>query len=396
MTYNVLWLDDDHNKPVFIPFKVTASKKMLNVTYCEFSDDFLMNLKNGNCWDAVIIDIIGKKNKDYSESDKGFIESFMKITKDSPGLLRFIFSGQESILKHDGHIIKDIVSANPADYSKVLIYDKADGVDKLLNDLINAIEGNPFRKIQIKYQNVFDAFTSQNIGTEGVRELTEILADIHLDKPLINDKLYFTQIRIILEYVFRAANRIGLLCDACIDKEGHVNLTDASRFLAGLPTRVQRINYQCSKTHFPPILADNIKNLLRITGGASHSSDVNYDDQINLVSYKSYIETPYLLYSLAFIICDLIIWFKNYAYQNNDIEYNKSLWEVVSKESTNYVGEIKQDNENNYFCGVYLLPYQKVNSEFSIGDKIEILSSEDNNRRTKELYPKYTNKFRLL
>lgn len=252
MIYNVLWLDDDYNKPVFIPFKVTASKKNLNVTYCEFSDDFLMNLRNGNCWDAVIIDIIGKKNKDYSESDKGFIESFMKITKDSPSLLRFIFSGQESILKHDGHI-KDIVSANPADYSKVLIYDKADGVDKLLNDLVNAIEGNPFRKIQIKYQNVFDAFTNQYIGIEGIRELTEILIDINLDKPLMNDKLYFTQLRIILEYVFRAANRIGLLCDVCIGTDGKINLTDASRFLAGLPTMVQGINYQCSKMHFGTI-----------------------------------------------------------------------------------------------------------------------------------------------
>lgn len=395
MIYNILWLDDDHNKPVFIPFKVTASKKMLNVTYCEFSDDFLMNLRNGNCWDAVIIDIIGKKNKDYSESDKGFIESFMKITKDSPSLLRFIFSGQESILKHDGHI-KDIVSANPADYSKDLIYDKADGVDKLLKDLVNAIEGNPFRKIQIKYQNVFDAFTDQYIGTEGIRELTEILIDINLDKPLMNDKLYFTQLRIILEYVFRAANRIGLLCDVCIDKEGHVNLTDASRFLAGLPTRVQGINYQSSKTHFPRILADNIKNLLYITGGASHSSDVKYDDQINLVSYKSYIETPYFLYSLAFIICDLIIWFKDYTDQNNDIEYNKSLWDVVSKESTNYVGEIEQDSENNYFCGKFSLPFMKVSNGFTIGDKIEIIDYEDNTSRTKELYPKFSKKFRRV
>lgn len=395
MIYNILWLDDDHNKPVFIPFKVTASKKMLNVTYCEFSDDFLMNLRNGNCWDAVIIDIIGKKNKDYSESDKGFIESFMKITKDSPSLLRFIFSGQESILKHDGHI-KDIVSANTADYSKDLIYDKADGVDKLLNDLVNAIEGNPFRKIQIKYQNVFDAFTNQYIGNEGILELTEILVDINSDKPTINDKPYFTQLRIILEYVFRAANRIGLLCDVCIGKDGKVNLTDASRFLAGLPTMVQGINYQCSKTHFPRILADNIRNLLYITGGASHSIDAKYDDQINLELYKSYIETPYLLYSLAFIICDLIIWFKNYVDQNNDIEYNKSLWEVVSKESTNYVGEIEQDNEKNYFCGKFSLPFRKVSNGYTIGDKIEIMDYEDNTSRTKELYSKFSNKFRRV
>lgn len=392
MTYNVLWLDDDHNKPVFLPFKVTASKKKLNVTYCEFSDDFLINLGNGNCWDAVIIDVIGKKSKDFSESDKGFIETFLRLTKDSPSLLRFIFSGQDSILNNEGYI-KDIVSANPAEYSKVLIYDKTDGVESLLNDVIRAIEENPLRKIQIKYQNVFEVFTKKYIGSEGMRELVEILIDINLNKPLINDKPYFTQIRIILEYVFRAANRIGLLCDVCIGADGKINLTDSSRFLAGLPTRVQRINYQCSKTHFPPILADNVKNLLRITGGASHSSDVKFDDQINLVSYKSYIETPYLLYNLAFIICDLIIWFKNYADQNDDVEYNKSLWEVASNESTNYVGVIEQDNDNNYFCGIYLLSYLKVNTGFTVGDKIEIKDYDDNASGTKELYPRFSKKF---
>lgn len=395
MIYNVLWLDDDHNKPVFLPFKVTASKKKLNVTYCEFSDDFLINLGNGSCWDAVIIDVIGKKSKDFSESDKGFIETFLRLTKDSPSLLRFIFSGQDSILNNEGYI-KDILSANPAEYSKVLIYDKTDGVESLLNDIIRAIEDNPLRKIQIKYRNVFEVFSKQYIGSEGMRELAEILIDINSDKPFINDKPYFTQLRIILEYVFRAANRIGLLCDGCIDKNGKVNLTDASRFLAGMPTMVQGINYRCSKSHFPRILADNIKNLLYVTGGASHSSDVKYDDQTNLVLYKSYTETPYLLYGLAFIICDLIVWFKSYSDQNNNIEHNQSLWEIVSKETTNFIGEIEQDKEDNYFCGKYSLPYKKVNSGFSIGDMIEILDYEDNNSRLKELYPKFAKRFRRI
>lgn len=43
-----------------------------------------------------------------------------------------------------------------------------------------------------------------------------------------------------------------------------------------------------------------------------------------------------------------------------------------------YSGIIEQDAEGNYFCGEYLLDYQRVASDFKLGDKITIKSVIEN------------------
>jgi hypothetical protein len=145
---------------------------------------------------------------------------------------------------------------------------------------------------------------------------------------IFEDQLFFTQLRIILEHLFRKANAVGLLHDECVQKNGNqVNLTESSLFLSGKDTR--HLNVTCSVAHFPKVIAENIKNIIHITGAASHTSQVDVTKNMDIQEYRMNIKTPYLLYSLAFQIMDTLIWFDGYSKINNDIEVNKSNWKFI-------------------------------------------------------------------
>ncbi|MFW6210723.1 MAG: hypothetical protein ACOC4H_01240, partial [bacterium] len=119
---------------------------------------------------------------------------------------------------------------------------------------------------------------------------------------------------------------IGLLHDKCIPG-GAVNLTDSSYFLAGQDTKHCKVS--CSKTHFPKIIANAVKNILFITGGASHTTEADPNENINVQEYREIIQTPYLLFSLTFQLMDVLIWFNEYRKQNPDYRLNKNLWEDI-------------------------------------------------------------------
>lgn len=103
--------------------------------------------------------------------------------------------------------------------------------------------------------------------------------------------------------MFRDANKRGLLHDKCIDEKRKVNLTESSLFMAGKPTKY--LDVYCDIPHFPPIIAANVKSMLEITRGASHTTEPDEKELINLQAYWEQVNTPYLLYSLTFMLCDI-------------------------------------------------------------------------------------------
>ncbi|PZR23634.1 MAG: hypothetical protein DI539_02375 [Flavobacterium psychrophilum] len=60
-------------------------------------------------------------------------------------------------------------------------------------------------------------------------------------------------------------------------------------------------------------------------------------------------------------------------------------------------GLIEKDENGNYFCGQYLLDYQRVEKDFKIGDKITIKSVIDNpSDKSAEQYPQKSRDFFLF
>jgi hypothetical protein len=232
----------------------------------------------------------------------------------------FILSGQISFTKQINPYAKA--------YKDNKVYDKTkeEDIESLWDDLKMAADLQLDTQIQYEFAKVFEVCNPNYIGDDAKRPLLQILKSVREPLSEFDDKLYFTQIRIILESMFRAANKTGLLHDNCI-KVGKVNLTESSLFLSGEPTKYAGV--KCSKSHFSKIISDQVKSILFITGAASHTVDAEISNNINLEEYRKTLATPYLLYSLTFQVMDILVWFKKYVDQNSDKEVNKTSWEAI-------------------------------------------------------------------
>ena len=243
------------------------------------------------------------------------------------------------------------------------------------------------RKIT-KYKKVFD-ICEKHFNPEIKKNLIKILLSVKNPTQTFDDELYFTQIRIILESLFRIANKAGLLHDKCIDNSGKVNLTEASLFLSGLPTN--HLNVSCATAHFTKIISDTVKNILFITGAASHTTDPDIKKNVNIQEYRKIVNTPYLLYSLCFQLIDLIIWFDDYLKTNNDPLKNKSLWiEIVSAKEGDWIsGTVLRIAENGYGTfqpddgsGAITIPPQMItDNNLKEKQQIKIIIEIKNNKK---------------
>lgn len=206
-------------------------------------------------------------------------------------------------------------------------YVKARDNQKLFDDIKEKVTNSEVYVIQSSYPDVF-RICDEYFDASVKKTLTEILVGIKNPKAVFNDGVYFTQVRLILESLFRVANKKGLLHDACLPN-GKVNLTESSLFLSGLETKYLKV--KCTVPHFSKIIADNVKNILFVTGAASHTNEPGVDNKRNFQAHKRMVNTPYLLYGLTFQLMDILVWFDSYLMTKGDIEQNKSLWASMVK-----------------------------------------------------------------
>ena len=75
----------------------------------------------------------------------------------------------------------------------------------------------------------------------------------------------------------------------------------------------------------PPLIEENVRFIKDVTNPGSHS-DKSTSEGIKLQKYLQYMNTPYLLYSTAYLMCDVIIWFGKYSREYPNKEENKKLW----------------------------------------------------------------------
>ena len=164
-------------------------------------------------------------------------------------------------------------------------------------------------------------------------------------------------------------------------------------FLSGEKTKY--LGVLSEKAHFPKILSESIKNLIFISGAASHTADVKPEENMDYQNYRELINTPYLLYQLTFTVCDLIIWYETYSKTNSNVENNKSYWKEFE---SRIVGTLDIDEDRNYFFEEYYFNTGFINDRgYNKGDLIEITGYTDNNNyNTKNKYPKFANKFKKL
>lgn len=330
MDISVLWLDDEFDsealKSTFI-----RMEKHFRLIKCYTKDEFLDKIESEQ-WDAIVLDVL-----DTNGRDSGFqtaVRRILKGYKDEPW---FVFSGQENVIKKESNIQIMLAEEDCHREYADIIYVKSEHNDKLIEDIkavvCNKTEWQARNAVRGKFRMALSSFNL--IGNTSKEPFFDILMSIEGYKE-IDHKVYYTPLRIVLEWIFRHANKIGLLHDKCVN--GKVNLTESSLFMAGKPTKY--LGVYCNIAHFPKIIADNVKNLLEITGGASHTAEPDENELVNLQAYWEQVKTPYLLYSLTFMLCDILIWYKEYADKHIDYANNLSFWKEIVQNETQLTGKI--------------------------------------------------------
>lgn len=385
--YKVLWIDDEPEKQeAFFEF---AELNDIVLTNFKTSRTGIIELeKRINFYDAVILDAkVFNESEDEVAKLTGLHNSIKEINRLSAirVIPYFVFSGQPDVI--DNEAIQELLG-------DLKIYRKGSDNDALLSDVKEAADKQIETQIRHDHKKVFDAV--EGFDPEVSKTLLKILIAIKTGDNNFDDQQQFTQIRIILEWLFRNANKFGLLHDNCLPK-GQVNLTDSSLFLSGMDTK--HCGVRSSIRHFPKLIADAVKNILFITGGASHTTEIDATVVANIQEYRKTINTPYLLFNLTFQLMDIIIWFHNYSALNSNVDDNRKHWEYINSDEAktgDIVGKISVDEEGNYYSGDAVFQRGKIHEIYKVGDEVIITKQIPNtNFRTKNMYTNFIVGFKI-
>ena len=128
-------------------------------------------------------------------------------------------------------------------------------------------------------------------------------------------KLFFNPIRKIMEDLFNASNKYGLIPDVFVNPM--VALNETSKFLSGSCEK----GYKLEIIFCPKIVLNHIRSILSVCQPAAHRSEID--------KFISIVHSPYLLLSITYQLLDVLLWFKIYVDSHNDIEINKANYKLV-------------------------------------------------------------------
>ena len=286
-------------------------------------------------------------------------------------------------------------------------------VDKLFANIKRVAENTSINTVLFRHSDVFK-YVGQNkvIGyTKARAYLLKMLSALYYPEENLNYEYEGNPLRKIVEYLFRSANKYGLLPNDCFDSNGHIVLLDSSRFMGGLTTKAYD-----GKTHkynirwgeagegkdgaggdsiFTNEIAMFVKNILNFSSSDSHTEE---DEPYTIDETKKEIFFGYVMQ-----LCHVIKWYGEYVKQNPNVEANKSKFRILGLDSTapkaaapkkecptkeSIVGmeaRISRNNKGHLVCGDFCL----VNSEYSskFGCKVVIKAVTENPGSNAKYHP---------
>jgi len=330
--YNVLFLDDEFEEMGLFLDEARAHNIVLIgfKSYEEAFENFESKIFE---YDAIVLDAMFFKTKTQvkgSEDLKGLAAAKDKIAefRKQRNIPFFILSGQTRVENND--TFSDTYGEH---YRK----QNPDDITRLFADIKIASDKQAITQVRHKYHNVFEVCTDKYIGQELTRSLLDALLFVDNETGSHSTEDLFNAIRKIIEKLFAAFNRMGLLPDKVFSGKGWIN--QSSVFLSG-----KHSEYMMNSEILEPVIAHNLKSILQVIQDASH---IQGDLKLKVDQHVKKSGTPYLYKSVVFQLLDVLIWFKKYADENSDKEKNQSLWAPVP-EGVWIKGEIIRIAETGY------------------------------------------------
>ena len=419
MFYKVLLVDD--TETLGASLQLQAEQYCLDMQQCECWEDAKQVLSNKNDfleWDAIILDARCVDRKG-SPADLYFLQCALRdinvfCERYNSKIPWYVLTAGG---KEDFEFVMEGVRRIPRDekvWGKMLYFkdkpcdeDGKNDVDYLFENIQRAAPLRTRNKIKHQYSALFEVMKSCQFEPESEEIMISVLSALHFpeENKGFDPVLYYNRLRQMVEYLFRAANKIGLLPDYFIEG-GKVNLQGSSLYLDDKPftpskdSTILSIRYgEEGERVFHKNIAGIVKNVLSVTSHHSHTIEIDKEDEEELLAYYSETHSPNLLFGYALQLCEVIIWFGNYAKSHNDREANLAKCKVVKKETESileqkpviekYEGKtflLEQDEKGNLHCGYCLVSYKQ--NQDKIGN-IVLLKEVEENKNSGELKKKY-------
>lgn len=199
-----------------------------------------------------------------------------------------------------------------------MYYRKGCDLQELCKAIRHAVSYRKDNKVRMLYRDVFRTMDSY-FTPDAKQTMLDILKALHFPEESRNfdPVLYYTQLRRILEHLFRAMNRLGVLPDAVMGSSDKVNLANSSLYLAGREVNIGQgrpIRYgRPGQYVFPPVVAQIVKSILVVANKNSHTVELDTLGRTVIQDYYNSLHSNNFLFGYALHLCDVIIWFGRYA-----------------------------------------------------------------------------------
>lgn len=391
--YEVIWIDDEWEK-------MDAFKEECEVIHHINLHPFRTQKagmeefdKNPKKWDAIILDA---KMLDESENEIPMLVGLRKAVQhiNEKSLLRkvpyFISTGQP-----------DLMSNETFEQSFGAYYIKERDDAKLIEDIKKTANESTRFLVKSYYNDAIEQLRLLNDW--GCEKILDILEAQHFPEKKIDPLLYYNPMRQILEHVFRAAHRVGLVPDEFIGKDKNdVNLNQCVQYLSGRNADWLGLRYGGLKDYIVPThIRDMMFLVLNLGNINSHSSTFNDDELSKLGKYfeENVCNSQYTIYSIALQVCEIVLFMNRYISKNGNRSENLKMCKTF--------GVIERIDGNDSICVIrskrigreanICLSAKYANDKGLIGKKVVILEEGANkNPDTNGIYPYFAIKLQSL
>lgn len=383
--YKVLWIDDQYKDPEMIQFAIEADNKGLILEgYPSFEEGFEALENSLEHFDVILLDglFFEKKGQQAgTEDESGIGMAIAKINelKSQKVFPWFVLSGQDKFTKGENSLLK----AN-----KAKCFDKTNPSDvvRLFEVMKTAASEQPDAQLKHKYTILLEVCSDHFLGTEHFSRLFTLIKHIENIEKLTNTEDMLNPIRKIIERMFIRMADKGIIPDAILSNKGWIN--GSSLFLAN-----KHPDFVHLSEITPPIVSENIHRLLNIIQDASHGEG---ELRLKVDQYLKNTQSDFLYRSSVYLLFDLLIWFKQYMFNNSDRETNKARWERRVLDEDWILGTITRIADNgwgtfqpaNAQVTISILPKMVIDNNLNETDSVEVIvhpSPDGSKKHIKEI-----------
>ncbi len=423
ITYKVLWVDDDWS--IVQPYQLIAEDYGLELIHRDNWEEAQTYLNdNFDEISAIILDANCKISK-YNLEKETFIPSVL------PSMLQLFGKKQRMIswyllsagtMSHFDFIIQSAQPHHQKEWGNMLYLKDLEDENpqssaKLFKTIQRVVKDRAFNTVLFKHKDVFKYIGEDKLIDNRARQyLLRMLSSLYYPEENIKFQFEGNPLRKVLEYLFRAANKKGLLPDECLDGGDNINLLESNKFMSGLNTRYSKLRYgnpgkdingkttengRGGDSIFPEHIGYMSQAIIQYTSADSHTKE---NDPYTIDS-----DNKEMFFGFVLQLCHIIKYFGEFVEKHPNIKENKKMIRKVDEPTKESQPTYKQpipsvkrkeptkdeltgtkqtvlNGDRFKYCG-----YCKLSPEIAktvlISQSITIKALEDNTGEDRKKYP---------